>query len=199
MKISSIVLRPYFELQLICCLIEIFYPLFSYNNYNTLSIHFLCGCGLWNITEYMYHRFLQHTYFYASHKNHHSFPTKEKYIHLSFVLTQGFTPAIVYILYNRIGIFSGFIFSGLLFEMSHFISHNYLSNTITKLTFKETKRYHNLHHKNEKCNFGFLTPSYDYMFNTIDPESRYNYLYLVSGLFFPVLLFIPIIQNKKLI
>lgn len=189
MNIKRLLLGPYFECQLLCCAAEITYPFFVYSDYNLLGLHFLLGCSLWNITEYIYHRFLQHMFFYASHKSHHVFPTKEKYIHLSFLLTQGISPVFVYVLYNRLGIFSGFMFSGMLFELSHFLSHNYLETKLTKIIFKETKRYHSLHHKNETRNFGFLTPTYDYIFNTMDDKSKYSMLVIVLGVVFPVLLF----------
>jgi sterol desaturase/sphingolipid hydroxylase (fatty acid hydroxylase superfamily) len=185
---KRLIFGPYFKLQLLCCSAEILYPFFTYSDYNILCIHFLFGCSLWNITEYIYHRFLQHKFFYASHKSHHNYPTNEKYIHLSFVLTQGLSPVFLCFLYNRLGIFSGFVFSGLLFETSHFISHNYLETKTTKFIFKETKRYHTLHHKDEKCNFGFLTPTYDYIFNTMDDKSKYYTYELLLGLFLPILL-----------
>jgi sterol desaturase/sphingolipid hydroxylase (fatty acid hydroxylase superfamily) len=187
---KRMLLGPYFTLQLCCCSVEILYPFITYSDYNILCLHFFIGCGLWNITEYIYHRFLQHHFFYASHKSHHTNPSNEKYIHLSFLLTQGLSPLFIYILYSRIGIFSGFIFSGLVFELSHFISHNYLDTNITKFIFKETKRYHTLHHKKETSNFGFLTPTYDYIFNTMNDKSEYRTHELLLGLVFPILLFV---------
>ena len=188
--------RPYFNVQLLCCACEIIIPLFLYTNWSTFALHFFFGCGLWNLTEYVYHRFLQHTFFYASHKNHHVYPVEKKYIHLSLLLTQGFAPFFIYLLYDTLGILSGFIFSGLIFETSHFISHNYLDNRVTKTLFKETKRFHALHHKDPSCNFGFLTPTYDYVFNTCNSKTNYSMFIIVTGSFLPVLLFVPMFSQQ---
>lgn len=187
------IFSPFFKLNVCVSVIEVIVSLYvSFYKNQSIVIDFLIGTSLWQITEYTYHRFLQHGIMYFTHEKHHIYPTKLKYIHLSFILTQGFVPLIVHMCYNRLSIFSGFLTNGIIFEFCHQYSHHVL-DTKFKQQFLNAKIYHKIHHQYNTKNFGFLSPSYDYLFNTIDSQidksSAYNKIIFFIGMFIPVLLF----------
>ena len=172
------IFRPFFHLNLFLCIIEVCTCIYISLYRNQLTFTNLCiGNMLWYITEYFYHRFLQHGRLYFTHKNHHIYPMKLKFIHLSFIITQGLCPMLIYLFFNRLAIFAMFLLNGILFEFCHLFSHFKLDTTI-KRQFKTAKEYHKMHHLDENVNFGFLSPSYDYIFNTLAHDIDTSYIYI---------------------
>ena len=74
----------------------------------------------------------------------------------------------------NIGIYISFV----CFETSHSMSHKAIPE---KSFFYKIKIYHKYHHSNPVTNFGFTTPSYDYLFGTINKDSQISTLKLILG------------------
>lgn len=185
-------LRPYFKLNLFITSLEVILPfILIQTDYIQLFFQFFIGIASWNFLEYIYHYYIQHKYFYSIHKKHHDFPINLKYIHLSLCLTQCLIPFFSFIFWNNLYMLSGLCFGGIIFELCHTMSHKKLNGTIKKILFRNVKAYHKYHHLKSNVNFGFSTPSYDYLFGTLDKSIVLPNYILILGLFTPILL-IPV-------
>ena len=80
----------------------------------------------------------------------------------------------------------------LAFEYIHLLSHGYTgkNNVICN-----AKQYHKLHHLDDKINFSFVTPFWDYLFGTLSSEYKINKWELYFG-FIPFYSFIIHKYNK---
>lgn len=152
--------------------------------YRDLLYGFLFASVVWSFTEYMFHRCLLHGFLYAHHKKHHVFPNKLSIIHTPmsmvilnwiayyYLLTNCVSPPIM----NAYAIF--FPINYLSFEFTHLLSHSYKgSNPIVV----NAKHYHKLHHIDDKVNFSFVTPFWDYVFGTLSPQYSVSKIELLFG------------------
>lgn len=161
-----------------------------YNTYRCVYIYnpteifigFILISSLWSFIEYIFHRVLLHTLFYAYHKIHHVYPNKLSIIHtpMSIVLLSYLSCILIfynltyfsYMFQMYIGI------NYLLFEYTHLISHTYRgSNSI----IMNTKLYHKLHHIDESVNYSFVTPFWDYLFGTLSSKYSVSFIELLFG------------------
>ena len=79
----------------------------------------------------------------------------------------------------------------LLFELTHLMTHKY--NGSNKI-LKNAKLYHKLQHVDDKTNFSFVTPLWDFIFGTLSIKYKISLIELLVG-FFPFLSFI--VRNKS--
>ena len=164
------------------------YKLYSFiqNEYSYVDLFygFLLASYVSSFIEYSVHRFLFHNILYTHHKKHHTYPTK-----LSIINTPMCLSILNYILYcyifnlfvNQQIMLSFEIFVPILFlefEFIHLFSHIY--NGSNKILLN-AKYYHKLHHINDKLNYSFITPFWDYLFGTLSPKYEVSFTELLFG------------------
>lgn len=184
--------KPYYKYHLVLnTLIAIYTFKLYYFHYIFL------GTMSWTVLEYFYHRYLQHFFFRESHWKHHIYPHKENFIHLSGLITKLYEIILIrglicsYIFnmsYDQTNMFNiGIYISFVCFETSHSMSHKSISEDSF---FYKIKIYHKYHHSNPVTNFGFTTPSYDYLFGTMNKGSNVSTLKLILGFILPIVPFL---------
>lgn len=165
------------------------------NNYNYMDTlnGFILSSFIYSFIDYGFHLFL-HKVFYTHHKKHHDYPNKLSIIHNSMSVVV----VLMYIMYNLLYCVIGSksvcylcIFGPmyyLLFEYVHLLSHTY---TGKNRMLNNMKYFHKLHHIDSDTNYGFLTPFWDYMLNTLNSKYKINVIDIVFG-FIPLLTFASI-------
>lgn len=159
----------------------VFYFLYqSFHHFSVIVILLASMLGLliWSFIEYITHRFAFHfkfineriKYFHSIfHLAHHQYPhDKTKYqalllITLPYSILYYFTLKVVFDTLSE-PIFVGFILGYIIYEYTHFSTHQLkMQNAITKII----KQHHMRHHYfNNKKNFGVTSPLWDFVFNT---------------------------------
>ena len=159
---------------------------FVRNGYSFVSFFygFLLASSLWTFTEYMFHRYLLHNLLYVHHKKHHVYPNK-----LSIINTPMSMVILTWIMYyflwvNHLNpqiLSSYYIFfplNYLSFEFIHLLSHSYKGKNLIVLN---AKYYHKLHHIDDKVNYSFITPFWDYFLGTLSPKYETHWTELLFG------------------
>jgi sterol desaturase/sphingolipid hydroxylase (fatty acid hydroxylase superfamily) len=159
-------------------------------SYAQLFYGFIYAGWIWSTIEYIFHAFILHILLYSHHKAHHTYPNKRSTIHVPMIANAG-TMLISWL--------TNYLITGsmvasyeykmwllwipwyyLLFEFTHLWSHEYRG---TNPVIKNAKYYHKLHHVDDKTNYGFVTPFWDYVFGTISPSYEISFAELMLGPF----------------
>lgn len=159
---------------------------FIQNGYSYVDLFygFLLGSSTWGIGEYTFHRFLLHNILYIHHKKHHIYPTKLSIIHTPMLFTIFYYVILASILknivnieiFNSINIFAPLNY--LSFEFTHLFSHTYTGSNYIILN---AKQYHKLHHIDNRVNYNFVTPFWDWLFGTLSPKYIPSFTELLFG------------------
>lgn len=157
-----------------------------YNNYSMLNLlyGFLFASTIWTFTEYMFHRYLLHNFFYIHHKKHHDFPNRQSIINTPMVLVVlnwfVYLTIFKYILSTplQVSYYIFFPLNYLAFEYTHLLTHRYTGNNNIILN---AKNFHRQHHFTPNTNYSFVTPFWDFLLGTINSEYSISYSELIFG------------------
>jgi len=163
---------------------NLYYYIKNEYSFDNFIYGFIVGCSTWCFTEYTFHRFMLHHFFYKHHKKHHVFPNKLSIINtpMSMVILNWYLYYFILKIFLNQQIFVSFcIFlplNYLSFEFTHLLSHNYKGSNKIILN---AKYYHKLHHIDENINYSFITPFWDYLFGTLSPKYNTSFIELLFG------------------
>lgn len=155
------------------------YNLYSLVTNNSEATHvvsgFLIASFVFSLFEYVAHRLFLHNWFHSHHKKHHTYPNKLSIIHvpMSIIVINGLLSYVGFTAFVHPTILSCIYLVGplfyLAFEFTHLLSHGYTGSNQIILN---AKYFHKLHHVTDSCNFGFVTPFWDYVFGTLSPQFK---------------------------
>lgn len=141
------------------------YIIFKNKEFNITN--FIVGMCIWTFFEYIIHRFIFHTYIYKKyHMKHHKYPLNVKYLVGPYIL--GIPINLFLFFTTQINTYYGIANAYLIYELTHYFIHYYEKTKFIKIL----ANYHNKHHLSYKKNYGFITPFYDILFNTVDNDDK---------------------------
>jgi cyclopropane-fatty-acyl-phospholipid synthase len=117
------------------------------------------GFALFTFAEYWVHRSLLHRFFYhGTHERHHKRP--EEFVVIWYV------PALFVLFYlvMPLPVFAGFTLGYSWFIATHHALHHW--DLASHPLIARYSRWHELHHKFIRCNFGITSPLWDAVFQT---------------------------------
>jgi 4-hydroxysphinganine ceramide fatty acyl 2-hydroxylase len=184
----------------------VFLPVIAYTLYLALGPHglsvfataglFALGLLIWTLVEYAMHRYLFHyeprsrlgkrLHFFV-HGAHHDYPQDASRL----VAPPAFSLPVALVFYGMFfvvfgrltpGLFAGFIFGYLCYDMIHYATHHFPMKGGVGLWLKQ---YHMRHHfKDDDNGYGVSSPLWDYVFRTrgrrVRPEPSDNVRDFVS-------------------
>jgi len=121
----------------------------------------LAGFVLFTFAEYWVHRLILHRWFYhGTHEMHHVAPSQ----YVTFAIWK--VPAFFFLAFVLMpsGLFSGFVLGYCWFILWHHLLHHVELSDRPLLA--HYARWHLVHHRASKWNFGITTPIWDRVFGT---------------------------------
>ncbi|APC96755.1 sterol desaturase family protein [Francisella frigiditurris] len=146
-------------------------------NFFVIIVCFFIGLLIWTFVEYLVHRFLFHSFPFLErmHGIHHNSPMElfgnPTFISLPIYIVGMFLP-LFFIFGLALGsiIFSGFLIGSLLYFFIHHATHHIRAKKGSILFFY--KKYHAIHHYNQKANYAVTFPLWDSVFRTKNKKSK---------------------------